>query len=219
LAPWLTGPLRSRDFEALTARYDAWFERHQLAYLSELKALRALLPEGPFSGLEVGVGTGRFASALGIWVGVDPANKCLKLARERGVEAILAIGEALPFREGAFDVVLMVVTFCFLADPEAALSEGHRVLKPEGRLLVGIIDRESKLGVLYTRKKAEGCPFYRDAVFYTPAEVVGMLKEHGFLVKKVVQTLFKLPWELNEVEEPEEGYGRGSFVAIAAVKP
>lgn len=45
-------------------RYDDWFERHRAAYLSELLAVRALLPwEG--RGLEVGVGTGRFAGPWG----------------------------------------------------------------------------------------------------------------------------------------------------------
>jgi hypothetical protein len=38
-------------------RYDDWFERHHVAYLSELLAVRALLPWGG-RGLEIGVGTG-----------------------------------------------------------------------------------------------------------------------------------------------------------------
>jgi len=210
---------RSRDFDALTTRYDAWFERHRAAYLSELKALRALLPKKPFLGLEVGVGTGRFASALGVQVGVDPAWNCLRLAKGRGVQVIMAVGEELPFRNGCFDLVLMVVTFCFLSDPQKALSEAKRVLRPGGLLLMGIIDRESPLGQLYARKKAEGKPFYRDADFYTPGEVISMLAEKGFRVIKVSQTVFRSPEEMEEVEEPAEGFGQGSFVAISALRP
>jgi phosphoglycolate phosphatase-like HAD superfamily hydrolase len=55
---------KSAPFETHSEPYDEWYERYQAAYLSELLAVRALLPwKG--QGLEVGVGTGRFAAPLG----------------------------------------------------------------------------------------------------------------------------------------------------------
>ena len=59
-------------FETHHERYEAWFDRHEAAYLSELLAVRALLPWQGL-GLEIGVGTARFGAPLGIGVGVDPA--------------------------------------------------------------------------------------------------------------------------------------------------
>lgn len=64
---------KSEPFERYADRYDDWFEAHPDAYQSEVEALRRLLPQPGF-GLEIGVGTGRFASPLGIQVGIDPAS-------------------------------------------------------------------------------------------------------------------------------------------------
>jgi len=52
---------RTAPFEACAPRYEAWLERHQAAYLSELLALRAFLPWSG-QGLEIGVGSARFAA-------------------------------------------------------------------------------------------------------------------------------------------------------------
>ena len=59
-------------FEESAQEYDAWFERQRPVYASELLALkRFIAPAG--LGLEIGVGTGRFAVPLGLQVGVEPA--------------------------------------------------------------------------------------------------------------------------------------------------
>jgi len=47
-------------FEAHRNRYEQWFEDNRFAYEAEIEAVRLLLPKGG-EGLEVGVGTGRFA--------------------------------------------------------------------------------------------------------------------------------------------------------------
>ena len=51
-------------------KYDAWYDKHSHAYLPEVEAVKSLLPKKG-KGLEIGVGTGRFASALGIKYGVE----------------------------------------------------------------------------------------------------------------------------------------------------
>jgi SAM-dependent methyltransferase len=87
-------------FNAYHRRYEAWFRRHPAAYHSELLAVRALLPwEG--LGLEIGVGTGRFAAPLGISVGLDPSGAMLAYAIARGVSGIQGVAEALPFKDAA----------------------------------------------------------------------------------------------------------------------
>jgi hypothetical protein len=93
---------RVQPFVRHHRRYDQWFERHRAAYRSELLAVRALLPWAG-RGLEIGVGTGRFAGPLGVEFGIDPAAETLIYARARGVRVACAVAEALPFAQAAFD--------------------------------------------------------------------------------------------------------------------
>ncbi|MEF8887472.1 MAG: class I SAM-dependent methyltransferase [Haloarculaceae archaeon] len=201
-------------FEAHTERYDQWFEDHEDAYRSELAALRRLVPETG-RGLAVGVGTGRFAAPLGVEVGLDPAESPLARARERGIEVTRGVAEHLPFRDGAFDTVLVVTTVCFVDDIPRMLAEADRVLAASGRLVVGYVDRESPLGRVYQEHKDEN-PFYREATFVTTDELREELAAAGFTDTAFVQTIFGPLEEVDGPEPVEEGYGDGSFVAVRA---
>ncbi|MEJ2166902.1 MAG: hypothetical protein P8X90_15340 [Desulfobacterales bacterium] len=77
-------------FDTHHARYETWFTRHAAAYHSELLAIRALLPWRGI-GLEIGVGTGRFAAPLGIEIGIDPFMAMLSYPAKRGILAIQGI--------------------------------------------------------------------------------------------------------------------------------
>jgi hypothetical protein len=68
---------KTDPFDTYAARYDCWFERHEPVYYSELLAVRALLPWNGL-GLELEVGSGRFAEPLGVQVGLDP-SRCLSI--------------------------------------------------------------------------------------------------------------------------------------------
>jgi hypothetical protein len=76
-------------FERLAARYDAWYDgpAGPAVFPSEVACLRPLLRGLPRPWAEVGVGSGRFAAALGVDVGLDPAATPLALARSRKTPA------------------------------------------------------------------------------------------------------------------------------------
>jgi SAM-dependent methyltransferase len=205
------------SFEKNVDKYEAWFDRNRAAYASELEALRALIPKSG-KGLEVGVGTGRFAAPLGIRVGVDPAKAMGKLAMERGIEVRFGVGENLPCKDSSFDFVLLVTTICFLDDVPAAFGEAYRVLTSGGSILVGFIDRESSLGKVYEKRKQDN-EFYRDATFLSVDEVVRHLKQTGFRGFVFRQTIFQNPAEMKQAGPVRSGYGEGSFVVVRAKKP
>ena len=200
-------------FNEQAEKYDRWFESYPQVFESELNALKRFLPEEvPFS-LEVGAGTGRFASHLGIKIGVEPAVRMAQMAKKRKVEVIVAVAESLPFSDLSFELVLLNTVLCFLNDPETAIKEAKRVLKPKGKLLIGMIDKNSFLARLYESKESG---FYKFARFYPVSQVLFWLKKFGFSDIEVCQTIFKTPDKIKSVEPSVEGWGRGGFVVICA---
>jgi SAM-dependent methyltransferase len=166
-------------------------------------------------GLEIGVGTGRFAGPLGVPVGVDPSDAMLDRAAARGVQTVKGVAEALPFPDGCFDYALVVTTICFVDSPERMIAEAHRVLAPGGTLVIGFIDRESGIGQTYLAHQAESV-FYREARFHSAREVEELLRAGGFAVRARGQTLFRPLAETTEVEPVRPGLGAGAFVVVAA---
>lgn len=107
---------------------------------------------------------------------------------------------------------------CFVDNLLAAFLEARRILTAAGSLLIGLVDRESPLGLLYQRHKSENV-FYREATFYSTDRVLGLLDKAGFGSFRLAQTIFRTPAEMTEPDPVREGYGSGSFIAIGADKP
>jgi len=204
-------------FEKHASEYEAWFENNRFVYESELKAIKEQLPKKG-DGVEVGVGSGRFAAPLGIRLGVDPSSKMRELARNRGITAIDGAAEKLPFDDCRFHFVLMVTAICFLDDIKVVFKEAFRVLKPGGHLVIGFIDKESRVGTLYQQHKSESV-FYKVATFYSVNEVTSYLKKTGFKNLNFSQTIFHHLSEIKDLEAIKTGFGEGSFVVVKALKP
>mgnify|MGYP001175485542 CR=1 FL=1 len=199
-------------FDRHPAEYDAWFDRHVDIYQAELAAVRELVP-AQGRGVEIGVGTGRFAAPLGIALGVEPSPGMAQLARQRGIEVLSGTAEALPLPDACFDYAVIVTVLCFVEDVARVLAEVRRVLKPGGSLIIGFIDRESALGESYERKKS-GSDFYREATFRSAAELEALLTEAGFSGFSYRQTLLPAPAGLSV----SEGHGRGGFAVVKTIK-
>ncbi len=205
-------------FNRLAVRYDGWFDNEgRPIFQSELAAIKTLINDLPRPWLEIGVGSGRFAAALGVDVGIDPADKLLVMARQRGLRVLQGRGEKLPFADSSFGTAFMIVTICFVDDPLPILQECYRVLQPSGGLVLGFVPRDSTWGKRYVYKGERGHPFYSHAKFYTVSEVETMLRATGFEPERSSSTLMQLPDGVIKPEEPRVGYEPAAgFVALVA---
>jgi ubiquinone/menaquinone biosynthesis C-methylase UbiE len=204
-------------FDRLAGRYDAWFEseRGSALFRAEVQCLERVMPPDRSDWVEVGVGSGRFAQALGISEGVDPSLALLDMARARGIKTLEGVAEELPYGDNSLEGVLLVVTLCFLDDPHRAIRECARVLRPGGRFVVGIVPADSALGQFYMRKSDRGHPFYSVARFYTADEVRVLAGSGGFVLEEAASTLGGGPDGTSEFCSAADGVSPGwSFVAM-----
>lgn len=131
-------------YERWAATYDA--ERDSFFLREESSLLRSLLRELPLRGarvLDVGCGTGRhwpelYALEPATLVGADasPAMLARLRARYPSAPTHLLSSAALPVASASFDLVLSTLVLGHLAEPEPALREWARALRPEGALVL-----------------------------------------------------------------------------------
>jgi SAM-dependent methyltransferase len=203
-------------FQRYTVRYERWFEDNPWVYQAELKAVRSLVPQGWY-GVEIGVGTGRFAEPLGITIGVEPSSNMREVAQNKGIKVFDGVAENLPFKNSIFEFVLMVTTICFVDDIDTSFKEALRVLTKGGHLIIGLVDRTSPLGKVYHRRR-ESNVFYREATFYSVEEVLEVMKKAGFDDFSFRQTIFGTLPGISDGEVIKSGYGEGSFVVVSGTK-
>ncbi len=128
-------------FDALVSGYDLGILPLEVAVLQRMR--RRAFPTAEGRVLEVGIGTGvnlpLYPPGATV-VALDFSRPMLRRARHRPararIQAVQADLHRLPFQDGAFDTVTGSLVFCSVAEPERALGEVYRVLRPGGRLLL-----------------------------------------------------------------------------------
>jgi ubiquinone/menaquinone biosynthesis C-methylase UbiE len=209
--------LTSNPFETSASIYDQWYEDYPTIFCSEILALRALLPpKGRWA--EIGVGTGRFAAELGIRIGIEPTEGMATLARNRGIDVVRGVAEALPLESDSLDAIFFITTLCFVQEVQTAMIEAYRVLRPAGSCIIGLLPLDSPLGKA-TQAQAANDLFFKDAHLRTKAEVLCALETAGFVLEASSQALLGDPSTFascTPVQRP--GHDRGSFVVFRANK-
>ncbi|BAD84918.1 SAM-dependent methyltransferase, UbiE/COQ5 family [Thermococcus kodakarensis KOD1] len=114
-------------------------ERPLDRFFNPLRESAVSLAEGKT--LEIGVGTGKtlryYPQDVELYA-IDGSEKMLEMAKKRAkelgmdVKFKVAEAESLPFPDDFFDTVVSSFVFCTVPEPERAIEEIKRVLKPDG---------------------------------------------------------------------------------------
>jgi ubiquinone/menaquinone biosynthesis C-methylase UbiE len=211
-------PAGARVFDERAEEYDSWFE-NSLLFDIELAALEKVRPDMPAPSLELGIGPGRFARALGVDFGLDPALSPLHIAKRRDIMVVNGMGDAMPIASRTVGSIWLLFTLCFLEEPLQVLRECHRVLTSAGRLALGFVPAGSSWGQSLDQKAKSDHVYYRHARFYSLAEAKEMLEQSKFQIVTSWTTLQQGPDALSAFEAPRSGYDASAgFCVLVARK-
>lgn len=201
-------------FDAIADHYDAWCQTplgHFVDAVERAVVWDVLDPHAGDTVGDLGCGTGNYAQALAEAgcrvIGIDESPAMLAHARAKSVQgesggsvtyqqANLA---ALPLPSAQLDAVLLQVTLEFVADPSAVLTEAYRVVRPGGRLVLGLIYGGGPWAQHY-QARAERDPHsvYRQANFWTLEDIRNLLGQDPVTVRA---GLYVGPSEFRDTEE------------------
>ena len=156
--------------------------------------------------LDVGCGDGAYsilACQRGARaIGADTSPAMLEAARRRAeIHCLGTIGwcqasaERLPFESQVFDAVIAVTALCFVKDPQRAVLEAARVLRPGGRLIIGELGMFSLWALSRRLRGWFGSATWRKARFWTTGSLRRLIEQAGLHFRSVRGCVYYPPIE------------------------
>lgn len=172
-------------FDQTASTYDEWCKTPlgQLVDRMEKQMMVQLAnPKQGEKALDLGCGTGIYTfllSEMGVEAtGIDISTAMLEAAKQKvlqkkqQVDFILGDIQDLPFPDQSFDLVISNIVLEFVESPKKVISEALRVLKPNGRLIIGFIGKDSDWARIYQKQGKEKLDsVFANAHFYNAAQI------------------------------------------------
>jgi trans-aconitate methyltransferase len=180
----------------MTQQWDAAQYGSHGAFVHELAGgvVDLLAPRPGERILDLGCGDGqltaRLAAAGAEVIGIDSSAAMAEAARSRGVQAIVASMEALPFVDTSFDAAFSNAALHWVRDHDRMLAEVSRVLRPGARFAAEC-GGQGNIAAISTALRAvmarHGYAHLEDGVNYypSPASYSERLARHGFEVRSM----------------------------------
>jgi SAM-dependent methyltransferase len=211
--------LGASTFHTSGSAYDVFMGRYSAPLAAEF-ASAAGVTRG-MSALDLGCGPGALTGVLverlgaGAVSGCDPSAEFVAECARRhpGVEVREGRAEAIPFGNGAFDIVLAQLVLHFVGDSSLAAAEIGRVLRPGGRVAACVWDFAEGMQMLrlFWDAALEVDPDAPDEArtlrFGREGEMVEMLESAGF--HDVSETTLTVAATYTDFDELWSGFLRG----------
>jgi hypothetical protein len=133
---------------------------------------------------------------------MDNEKGSLKRHKLRGVKVAVEKEGAIPIPSGKIGSLFVRMSPCPSRCLKRLLKEGHRVLKREGKIVIGFIPRNSPWGKFYSAQKKREYPPHRGLGLHSLKEMEHRIMQAGFSIQGISSTLFQKPGELKVVENP-----------------
>lgn len=228
-------------FDDYANDYDAWFIDNQDLLMSELLLVKRCLKDAGKT-LSVGCGSGLFEKILrdehdiDVQFGIEPSQEMAKIATARGMSVQVGGAEEVDFGSECYDCVMFNGSPGYITDLAAAVTKAYTALKPNGKIILIDVPKESSYALLYNLAKMLGTwdhpllegvtprncypiELVKAANWRTTQEKVECMQDAGFSDFEFAQTLVRLPLYSDKgIEEPCDGCDQGDYVAICAYK-
>jgi ubiquinone biosynthesis O-methyltransferase len=173
-------------FDNVAESYDSWYDTKMGEFVDRVEtdlAFRLFKIEPGMRILDIGCGTGNFSIKLAKMgcrvIGIDVSDEMLEIAKEKALKLGLEVEfhnmnvYDLKLKNEMFDGAFSMAAFEFIKEPKKAIDEIFRVVKKDGKILIGTINKDSKWGELYLSEY-----FQNNTVFkYADFKVLDDLKE------------------------------------------
>ena len=179
-------------FDSRADTYDSWYMTPLGAYEDELENALVFKHVGVVRGktvLDVGCGTGLYSIRLSEGgadvTAVDISSKMIEIARRKAQDRgqYIWYDQAdmvkLPYENRTFDLVVSVTALEFAADPLLALMEMARVLRPGGKLVVGVLNNDSPWADARREHAKREESIYGEAHFFSSSDLRLLIHRTG----------------------------------------
>lgn len=161
--------------------YDSWYESDEGKFVltEENNLLEEILKNVDVDfALDAGCGTGEHTRILSKHaksiIGIDISENMLQEAKKKSIQNTSFIeGNILDshFADNQFDLIISLAMFEFIDDKDKLMDELYRILKPQGLLVIGTIQKGSSYYNLYMSDFFQQNTVFKYATFISKEEL------------------------------------------------
>lgn len=180
-------------FDHSAETYDEWCKTPLGSFVDTVEKQMIVELSNPKPGeqaLDIGCGTGIYSLLLALHglevTGIDISSGMLQKAEKQKQSIRFMEGDihTLPFEDNTFDLVISNLVLEFVTSPNDVIAEGMRVLKPDGRMVVGMIGKHSDWAKMYKKRgEAKKESVFAGAHFFSLEDINKLYQDEPSLTR------------------------------------